>query len=226
MRERGTVLADSQSMRRHSALQRRVGRKRRNVQSARVRNLHANRPSAETCLFPASSSLSFSKSCKINIYRSRWLSRIYRCPENWFRCAYGACIRPELKCNIQLNCHDWSDEEEYLCGMTLPEGACRLPPAKPGTHYSISGCSRCRPGEIVPQFTRLDYTCDTEDSLQGPSEVYCRSNRWSPVLPSCIAGKLSLSSAQQLTKRQCDKSLSGNCLQNLDAQFDICYQIS
>ncbi|XP_036143216.1 modular serine protease [Monomorium pharaonis] len=108
------------------------------------------------------------------------------CPENWFRCAYGGCIRSELKCNSQLNCHDWSDEDESLCGITLPEGACRLPAAKAGTHYIVNECSRCRPGEVVPELTRLDYACDAEDSLQGASEIYCQNNRWSPGIPSCV----------------------------------------
>ncbi|XP_018395859.1 PREDICTED: uncharacterized protein LOC108774285, partial [Cyphomyrmex costatus] len=107
------------------------------------------------------------------------------CPENWFRCAYGGCIRPELKCNSRLNCYDWSDEDESLCGITLPEGACRLPAAKAGIHYSVSGCSRCRPGEVVPELTRLDYVCDVKGSLQGASEIYCQNNRWFPSVPSC-----------------------------------------
>ncbi|XP_071564263.1 modular serine protease-like [Temnothorax nylanderi] len=107
------------------------------------------------------------------------------CPENWFRCAYGGCIRPELKCNSRLNCHDWSDEDESLCGITLPEGACRLPAAKAGTHYSVSGCSGCRPGEVVPELTRLEYACDVEGTLQGASEIYCQNNRWFPGIPSC-----------------------------------------
>ncbi|XP_011872939.1 PREDICTED: low-density lipoprotein receptor-related protein 1B-like isoform X1 [Vollenhovia emeryi] len=113
------------------------------------------------------------------------LCEAYECPENWFRCSYGGCIRPELKCNTRLNCHDWSDEDESLCGITLPEGACRLPPAEAGTHYSVSGCSRCRPGEVVPELTRLDYACDVEGSLQGASEIYCQHNRWFPGIPSC-----------------------------------------
>ncbi|KAL6260239.1 hypothetical protein P5V15_007772 [Pogonomyrmex californicus] len=113
------------------------------------------------------------------------LCKTRECPENWFRCAYGGCIRSELKCNSRLNCHDWSDENESLCGVMLPEGACRLPPAKPGTHYSVSGCSRCRPGEIVPELTRLDYTCDVEGSLQGSDKIYCQNNQWFPSIPSC-----------------------------------------
>lgn len=116
---------------------------------------------------------------------SRIVLYLHRCPENWFRCAYGGCIRPELKCNSRLNCHDWSDEEESLCGITLPEGACRLPAAEAGTHYSVSGCSRCRPGEVVPELTRLDYACDVEGTLQGASEIYCQNNQWFPGIPSC-----------------------------------------
>ncbi|EZA58008.1 hypothetical protein DMN91_006570 [Ooceraea biroi] len=113
------------------------------------------------------------------------------CPENWFRCAYGGCIRPELKCNYQLNCYDWSDEDESLCGITLPEGACRLPAAKVDTHYSVSGCLGCRPGEVVPELTRLDYTCDFGSSLQGSSRIYCQSNQWLPSVPTCTLGNQS-----------------------------------
>jgi len=64
-----------------------------------------------------------------------------------------------------------------------------LPAAKAGTHYSVSGCSRCRPGEVVPELTRLDYTCDVEGTLQGASEIYCQNNRWFPGIPSCIFSK-------------------------------------
>jgi len=109
-----------------------------------------------------------------------------RCPENWFRCAYGGCIRPELKCNYQPNCYDWSDEDESLCGIRLPEGACRLPAARAGTRYNVSGCLGCRPGEVVPELTRLDYTCDLESFLLGPSRVYCQNNQWLPNIPTCI----------------------------------------
>lgn len=119
--------------------------------------------------------------------RKRWWN-ICRCPENWFRCAYGGCIRPELKCNSQLNCYDWSDEDESLCGKNLPEGACRLPAAKANTHYNVSGCRGCRPGEVVPELTRLDYTCDFEATLLGPSRIYCQNNQWLPVIPICSAG--------------------------------------
>nr|XP_012214846.1 PREDICTED: uncharacterized protein LOC105667577 [Linepithema humile] len=110
-----------------------------------------------------------------------------KCPENWFRCVYGGCIRPEWKCDSRLNCHDWSDEDESLCGITLSKNACRLPAAKAGTHYSVSECPRCRPGQIVPEFTRIDYTCDVEDSLQGPSTIYCQNNRWFPGIPRCAS---------------------------------------
>ncbi|XP_019883913.2 modular serine protease-like [Camponotus floridanus] len=113
------------------------------------------------------------------------MCKIRECPENWFRCAYGGCIRPELKCNSRLNCYDWSDEDESLCAITLPEGACRLPAAKAGTHYNVSGCSRCRPGDIVPELTWLDYTCDIESSLQGANRIYCQSNQWFPSIPNC-----------------------------------------
>ncbi|XP_070160255.1 modular serine protease-like [Polyergus mexicanus] len=113
------------------------------------------------------------------------MCKIRECPENWFRCAYGGCIRPELKCNSRLNCYDWSDEDESLCAITLPEGACRLPAAKGGTHYNVSGCSRCRPGDIVPELTWLDYTCDIEGSLQGADRIFCQNNRWFPSVPNC-----------------------------------------
>ncbi|KAM0727255.1 Modular serine protease [Formica fusca] len=113
------------------------------------------------------------------------MCKIRECPENWFRCAYGGCIRPELKCNSRLNCYDWSDEDESLCAITLPEGACRLPAAKAGTHYDVSGCSRCRPGDIVPELTWLDYTCDIEGSLQGANRIFCQNNRWFPSVPNC-----------------------------------------
>lgn len=94
-----------------------------------------------------------------------------------------------MKCNSRLNCYDWSDEDESLCAVTLPEGACRLPAAKAGTHYNVSGCSRCRPGEIVPEFTWLDYICDIEGSLQGADRIYCQNNRWFPSVPNCALSK-------------------------------------
>ena len=102
-----------------------------------------------------------------------------------FRCTYGACISEHLKCNRQQNCHDWSDEDEEVCGVSLPEGACRLPGAKPGTHYFVLGCPECRPGDVIPELTRLNYTCDVENSLQGSSTVYCQDNTWLPSIPIC-----------------------------------------
>ncbi|XP_054084010.1 uncharacterized protein Lrp2_3 [Zeugodacus cucurbitae] len=37
------------------------------------------------------------------------------CKEHEYRCAYGACISAELKCNKQIDCYDRSDETEFLC---------------------------------------------------------------------------------------------------------------
>ncbi|XP_024941719.1 modular serine protease isoform X2 [Cephus cinctus] len=110
------------------------------------------------------------------------------CPQDWFRCAYGGCISKNLTCNLQPNCYDWSDEEETICGVSLPEGACRLPPAQPGTHYTVVNCPECRPGDVVAELTRLDYTCDVEGSLEGSSSIYCQDNTWLPSVPTCPTG--------------------------------------
>lgn len=114
---------------------------------------------------------------------------VCRCSEGYFRCAYGACIPETLKCNRKPNCHDWSDEDETICGIVLPEGACRLPPTKPGTHYTVSNCEECRPGEVVPELTKLQYTCNEEGSLEGTSTTYCQTNRWVPHIPNCLTSK-------------------------------------
>ncbi|XP_015191015.1 PREDICTED: uncharacterized protein LOC107074068 [Polistes dominula] len=110
------------------------------------------------------------------------------CRDDSYRCSYGACIPIKFTCNLRPDCYDWSDEDEELCGRVLPEGACRLPGAKPGIHYKIRGCSRCRPGEVVPEFTRLDYTCDNDGWLEGSNSVYCQNNRWLPSIPICSVG--------------------------------------
>ncbi|KAI4480244.1 hypothetical protein M0804_010242 [Polistes exclamans] len=111
------------------------------------------------------------------------------CPEDNYRCSYGACIPIKFICNLRPDCYDWSDEDEQICDRNLPEGACRLPGAKPGIHYKIKGCSRCRPGEVVPEFTRLDYTCDVDEWLEGSNYVYCQNNRWLPSIPICSISK-------------------------------------
>lgn len=114
------------------------------------------------------------------------------CPDGYFRCAYGGCVPESSRCNGQANCHDWSDEDEKTCGVSsLPSGACRLPAAAPGTHYAVKGdCERCRAGDAVPEFTRLDYSCHGNASqLEGPSGVHCQANRWLPSLPICLNGR-------------------------------------
>ncbi|KAK2584068.1 hypothetical protein KPH14_006515 [Odynerus spinipes] len=107
------------------------------------------------------------------------------CPDDHFRCSYGACIPIESTCNLKPDCYDWSDEDEILCGTVLPQGACRLPGPKPGTHYKTSGCPLCRPGQVVPELTRLDYTCDVDGWLEDFDDVYCQSNQWLPSIPIC-----------------------------------------
>ncbi|KAL2726982.1 modular serine protease-like isoform X1 [Vespula squamosa] len=107
------------------------------------------------------------------------------CRDDHYRCFYGACIPIEFICNLRPDCYDWSDEDEVLCGTILPESACRLPGPKIGTHYKTRGCSRCRPGEVVPEFTRLDYTCDADGWLEGSNSIYCQNNRWLPSIPIC-----------------------------------------
>ncbi|XP_043276632.1 modular serine protease-like [Venturia canescens] len=109
-----------------------------------------------------------------------------KCQDGFFRCRYGACIPGALKCNIQANCHDWSDEDESACGVSLPEGACRLPPTKPATQYRVSNCADCRPAQVVPQLTRLDYSCTGDGALEGSSTVHCLGNRWNPPVPVCV----------------------------------------
>ncbi|XP_043667909.1 modular serine protease-like isoform X4 [Vespula pensylvanica] len=107
------------------------------------------------------------------------------CQDNHYRCFYGACIPIEFICNLRPDCYDWSDEDEVLCGTVLPEGACRLPDPKTGTHYKTRNYSRYRPGEVVPEFTRLDYTCDADGWLEGSDSIYCQNNQWLPSIPIC-----------------------------------------
>ncbi|XP_074108381.1 modular serine protease-like [Cotesia typhae] len=108
-----------------------------------------------------------------------------QCPNGFFQCDYGACIPDSLKCNLEPNCHDWSDET--ICESSLPNGACRLPSAKPGTHYTVSEYPQSRPGQIVPELTRLDFSCDVEETLEGSSHAYCQNNNWVPYVPTCYS---------------------------------------
>lgn len=41
-----------------------------------------------------------------------------RCPPFAFKCAYGACIYPDLMCNGQADCADGSDEKPPACPET------------------------------------------------------------------------------------------------------------
>lgn len=116
-----------------------------------------------------------------------FLFQMFRCSSGFFQCDYGACIPDSLICNQEPNCHDWSDE--YVCDSNLPNGACRLPLIQPGTHYSISQYPLGRPGQIVPELTRLDFSCDVRKSLEGSSHVYCQNNKWVPYVPTCYSGK-------------------------------------
>ncbi|XP_018787893.1 PREDICTED: low-density lipoprotein receptor-related protein 2-like [Bactrocera latifrons] len=47
-----------------------------------------------------------------------WTCRAKLCNEQQYRCAYGACIGAELKCNKQIDCFDRSDETDFLCDPT------------------------------------------------------------------------------------------------------------
>ncbi|XP_034952205.1 modular serine protease-like [Chelonus insularis] len=131
------------------------------------------------------------------------------CPEGYFQCDYGGCIHGSLKCNFEANCHDWSDENETMCGVNLAEGACRLPPARPGTHYTVSHCSDCRPGQIVPELSRLDYFCDVKESLEGPAQVFCQNNQWFPYIPFCYSESLEMTCPPlnaPAAKKRCEAS--------------------
>ncbi|KAG7200973.1 hypothetical protein KM043_003330 [Ampulex compressa] len=132
-----------------------------------------------------------SRQCRDASDEEASMCRSKECPDGWFRCAYGACVRAELRCNLRPDCYDWSDEEEDLCGASLPLGACRLPAARPDSHYLVGGCPRCRPGEVVPELTRLDYLCASGATLEGASTLYCRASRWMPTVPTCQAGNSS-----------------------------------
>ena len=113
------------------------------------------------------------------------------CPEGTFRCAYGGCVPASARCNLKPNCHDWSDEDEAMCGNKIPQGACRLPAAKPGTWYTVAaGCEKCRPGDVVPELTRLDYGCHGNVSIEGASLVHCQGSKWLPAVPVCPDGIL------------------------------------
>ncbi|XP_015117131.1 modular serine protease [Diachasma alloeum] len=109
------------------------------------------------------------------------------CSSGYFRCAYGGCIPASLKCNLEPNCQDFSDEEESMCGVPIPQGACRLPMPRPGVHVSVSNCPLCRPGQIVPELTGLNFSCAAGGSLEGPTTAFCQNNQWVPQIPTCIS---------------------------------------
>lgn len=54
---------------------------------------------------------------------------LYSCASTVFRCAYGACIDGDLRCNGVVNCADGSDEDPILCGGKWPFETPRPTPA-------------------------------------------------------------------------------------------------
>ncbi|TGZ55686.1 hypothetical protein DBV15_01391 [Temnothorax longispinosus] len=126
------------------------------------------------------------------------LCRHVVCPTHMYRCNYGACVSRAARCDGLADCVDASDEiacdrdandvcsdRDFQCSTVNQECIPFAEVCNAGTHYSVSGCSGCRPGEVVPELTRLDYACDVEGTLQGASEIYCQNNRWFPGIPSC-----------------------------------------
>ena len=113
----------------------------------------------------------------------------HSCQENSFRCAYGACVPSASRCDRKRDCLDWSDEDENECQTKLADGACRLPPAKPSTHYAVRNCERCRPGDVVNEGTEIQYRCFDASTLRGNASVTCRGGKWSGELPICLNRK-------------------------------------
>ncbi|XP_036326261.1 modular serine protease-like [Rhagoletis pomonella] len=79
------------------------------------------------------------------------------CKNEHYRCAYGACIRAELKCNKQADCHDRSDETELLCGSddevwAQIQGSCT------DEEY------QCSSGECIDVFAMCDGRPDCSDA--------------------------------------------------------------
>lgn len=60
--------------------------------------------------------------------------KLTSCPDNTFTCGDGVCINMNSRCNLELDCHDHSDE--FNCDtLVIPSGyEKRLPPPKVNSH--------------------------------------------------------------------------------------------
>jgi len=134
---------------------------------------------------------------------------IYSCPATAFRCADGACIDGNLRCNGIDNCADGSDESRSSCTEwptslpTFPQPItstppspslrnCRAPPQPKNGHWKLHQ-SQClnRLSCNVSEGTELElgsyliYSCNPGYKINGFTDAFCNFEGKVINIPVC-----------------------------------------
>ncbi|XP_025153740.1 modular serine protease isoform X2 [Harpegnathos saltator] len=98
-----------------------------------------------------------------------------QCRDDEFLCGSNECVPSNVKCDKKADCSDSSDET--FCIMERDqENGCALPEQPTGGRYKLEGCDElCRkqPGDIVPQYSILTYTCNDNYTLDSSNTTIC-----------------------------------------------------
>ncbi|XP_019698501.2 modular serine protease isoform X2 [Harpegnathos saltator] len=110
-----------------------------------------------------------------------------QCRDDEFRCGSNECVPPSVKCDNKADCSDSSDEA-FCITEGDQENGCALPEQPTGGRYKLEGCDElCRkqPGDIVPQYSILTYTCNEDYTLDSSSTTICVYKTWEHQV-SCL----------------------------------------
>ncbi|XP_054725170.1 very low-density lipoprotein receptor-like [Anastrepha obliqua] len=112
------------------------------------------------------------------------------CKDDEFRCAYGACIRAELKCNNQIDCFDRSDEMELLCASDNEiwaklQGNWWIKQDNPYTRNPND--LSCESGKFIAQELFCEGKADGDD-VSDETEAYCSLKKCKPTQSPCRYG--------------------------------------
>ncbi|XP_034486705.1 modular serine protease-like [Drosophila innubila] len=135
------------------------------------------------------------------------------CPEESFRCAYGACIAKTAVCNEKYDCRDESDELESICkswpnisseantnththintdtpNISIPpdrrKKSCTVPTNDTALVIgtAYSGM-RIMKVDVSHQMT-VRYRCDPQHVLEGTDMNTCDNGKWLAPWPKCV----------------------------------------
>lgn len=131
------------------------------------------------------------------------------CPSFGFRCAYGACVRGDSKCNKVKNCYDNSDENAEVCpqlNLTFvtsidpvttastittapPLDSCLIPTVNYGKAVNVNFGDNYKAGDFVEEYEVVKIVCNSKYNLllvqELDNEVICTGGLWNKRFPKC-----------------------------------------